>query len=156
MSMYTFALDFISSTYRYKKKALHPFIHLNANVPNSFVDFFVSKWHLKYLMIFSCCFFTQHYSFNPFVESVVSPQLCVLYTFASPHFLSPQEYDDIVVVYAGTQEGLKIKGALSNGVGIICFLVELGLFYLAKTEGGHCHPPGSYSPVQYTQHSMQR
>ena len=53
MSMYTFELDFISSTYRYKKKkALHPFIHLNANVSNSFVDFFVSKWHLKYLMIF--------------------------------------------------------------------------------------------------------
>ena len=110
--MYTFELDFISSTYRYKKKkALHPFIHLNANVSNSFVDFFVSKWHLKYFMIFFwLLFYFQHYSFNPFVESVVSSQLCVLYTFASPHFLSPQEYDDIVVVYAGTWEGLKIQG----------------------------------------------
>ena len=50
--MYKFELDFISSTYRYKKKVLNLFIHFNANVPNSFVDFFVSKWHLKYLMIF--------------------------------------------------------------------------------------------------------
>ena len=43
----------------------------------------------------------------------------------------------------GLSEGLEIRQADSNVVGIICLLVEIGLTDLPKTEGASAPPPPS-------------